>query len=47
MTKFVSKCIYEPADKTDGYRALVDLLWPRGVSKTKADFDAWDKDIAL
>ena len=40
------KRIYEPYDKKDGYRILVDRLWPRGVSKEKAHLDAWLKDIA-
>ena len=30
----------------DGYRVLVDRLWPRGVSKERADLDEWAKDIA-
>lgn len=37
---------YEPADGGDGYRVLVDRLWPRGVSKAKARLDAWMKEIA-
>lgn len=39
------KRVYEPADEQDGYRVLVDRLWPRGVSKEKAAIDWWDKDI--
>lgn len=39
------KRIYEPADKTDGYRILVDRLWPRGISKVRAKLDLWLKDI--
>lgn len=31
---------------TGGYRILVDRLWPRGVSKQKADLNEWCKDIA-
>lgn len=46
MTKFVTKRIYESADESDGYRVLVDRLWPRGVSKERADLDEWAKDIA-
>lgn len=46
MTKFILKRIYEPANQQDGYRVLVDRLWPRGVSKEEADLDAWAKDIA-
>ena len=46
MTKFQTKRIYEEASKTDGYRVLVDRLWPRGVSKEKAALDEWEKNIA-
>lgn len=46
MTKFVTKRIYELADPGDGYRVLVDRLWPRGVSKEKATLDEWAKVIA-
>ncbi len=35
----------EPAD-ADGYRVLVDRVWPRGVSKDRADIDEWLKDVA-
>ena len=41
-----SKRAYEPAQQSDGYRVLIDRLWPRGVSKAKARLDAWEKDIA-
>lgn len=40
------KRIYEPYDKRDGYRVLVDRLWPRGISKEKAHLDLWLKDVA-
>lgn len=40
------KRIYSAADKTDGFRILVDRLWPRGISKEKAALDMWEKDIA-
>ena len=40
------KRVYEPADKDDGFRVLVDRLWPRGVSKEKAKLDLWLKEIA-
>lgn len=36
--------IYEPSD--GGYRVLVDRLWPRGVSKAKAELDEWLRDLA-
>lgn len=46
MTKFVIKRIYEPAEASDGYRVLVDRLWPRGVSKERAALDEWAKVVA-
>ena len=42
----VTKRIYEPVDERDGYRVLIDRLWPRGVSKTAAHLDEWAKAIA-
>jgi uncharacterized protein YeaO (DUF488 family) len=41
-----TKRAYELAVPSDGYRVLIDRLWPRGVSKSKARLDAWEKDIA-
>lgn len=46
MTQFVIKRIYEPAEPSDGYRVLVDRLWPRGVTKERAALDEWAKIIA-
>lgn len=40
------KRVYEPPEKRDGFRILVDRLWPRGVSKSAARVDLWLKDIA-
>jgi len=40
------KRVYEPASADDGFRVLVDRLWPRGLSKQKAAVDLWDKDVA-
>jgi|SRR5579864_7001908 len=40
------KRIYELPEKKDGFRILVDRLWPRGISKEKAHVDLWLKDIA-
>lgn len=40
------KRAYEPAEPGDGTRILVDRLWPRGVSKERADLSDWMKDIA-
>lgn len=39
------KRVYETAGKDDGFRVLVDRLWPRGVSKDKARIDLWLKEI--
>lgn len=43
---FQIKRIYEPADEHDGFRVLVDRLWPRGVSRERAALDEWLKDVA-
>lgn len=40
------KRVYEQRDKDDGYRILIDRLWPRGLSKEKAGVDLWLKEIA-
>lgn len=40
------KRAYAPAEETDGYRILVDRLWPRGISKEKAKIDLWLKPVA-
>jgi uncharacterized protein YeaO (DUF488 family) len=40
------KRIYEDASAHDGYRILIDRLWPRGLSKTDARIDEWDKEVA-
>jgi uncharacterized protein YeaO (DUF488 family) len=40
------KRAYEPASPGDGYRVLVDRLWPRGVSREHAELDEWDKDLS-
>lgn len=40
------KRIYEPYSKDDGYRILIDRLWPRGISKEKAHIDKWLKQVA-
>ena len=46
MIRIKIKRIYEPAQKDDGFRVLVDRLWPRGVSKKAAEIDLWLKEIA-
>ncbi|WP_205513722.1 DUF488 domain-containing protein [Longitalea arenae] len=40
------KRIYEPVGAKDGYRVLVDRLWPRGISKEEAHVDTWLKEVA-
>ena len=40
------KRIYDDASADDGYRVLVDRLWPRGISREQARLDAWIKDVA-
>jgi uncharacterized protein YeaO (DUF488 family) len=40
------KRAYEPAAPSDGYRVLIDRLWPRGVSRGRADLDEWGRELA-
>jgi uncharacterized protein YeaO (DUF488 family) len=40
------KRVYDPPESSDGFRVLVDRLWPRGLTKEKAALDLWSKDIA-
>jgi uncharacterized protein YeaO (DUF488 family) len=42
----VTKRVYEPAADTDGYRVLLDRLWPRGLKKEAVAFDLWAKELA-
>jgi uncharacterized protein YeaO (DUF488 family) len=37
------KRAYEPAGSSDGYRVLIDRLWPRGVSRERAKLDEWER----
>jgi len=41
-----TKRVYEEAKQEDGYRVLVDRLWPRGMKKEAARIDLWMKDVA-
>lgn len=41
-----TKRAYERAEPGDGYRVLVERLWPRGVTKEQAHLDEWVKEIA-
>ncbi len=40
------KRVYEAAAPEDGYRVLVDRLWPRGIAKANLVMDEWGKDVA-
>jgi uncharacterized protein YeaO (DUF488 family) len=40
------KRVYDAPDSSDGFRILVDRLWPRGLSKERAAVDLWLKDVA-
>jgi uncharacterized protein YeaO (DUF488 family) len=39
------KRAYDPPESTDGYRVLIDRLWPRGVSRERAKLDCWEKEL--
>ncbi len=43
---FKTKRVYESPAAEDGFRILIDRLWPRGTSKEKAKIDLWIKEIA-
>jgi uncharacterized protein YeaO (DUF488 family) len=40
------KRAYEPPERSDGYRVLIDRIWPRGVSKEQAHLDEWARELA-
>lgn len=40
------KRAYEPAERGDGYRVLVDRVWPRGIAKEQLRVDAWLREVA-
>lgn len=40
------KRVYEPAAQADGYRVLIDRLWPRGLSRETVSLDLWAKELA-
>lgn len=46
MATFHTKRIYDEVGTSDGYRVLIDRLWPRGVSKDRAKLDEWAKELA-
>ncbi len=41
-----AKRVYQPAAKADGYRVLIDRLWPRGLKKDAVPLDLWAKELA-
>ncbi len=45
MKPIILKRIYEEPSADDGYRILVDRLWPRGISKEKAKIEEWLKEL--
>jgi len=45
MMQVKIKRVYDSEEKTDGYRVLVDKLWPRGIKKEDLHYDLWAKDI--
>lgn len=40
------KRAYDPAEPGDGYRVLIDHVWPRGVSRARAELDDWARELA-
>jgi len=46
MGSLAIKRVYDPPSAGDGYRVLVDRLWPRGMTKAAARLDLWAKDLA-
>jgi uncharacterized protein YeaO (DUF488 family) len=41
-----TKRVYEPSQRGDGYRVLIDRVWPRGVSRERARLDEWARELA-
>jgi uncharacterized protein YeaO (DUF488 family) len=41
-----TKRIYEPPSPDDGYRVLIDGMWPRGISRERGAIDAWARELA-
>ena len=46
MKEINIKRAYDPAEKSDGFRILVDRLWPRGLKKENTEIDEWIKEVA-
>lgn len=45
MTSIKIKRVYEDFAESDGFRILVDRLWPRGIKKENLHYDLWAKDL--
>ena len=41
-----AKRVYDAPERGDGYRVLVDHIWPRGISRDRAGLDAWQRELA-
>jgi uncharacterized protein YeaO (DUF488 family) len=41
-----AKRVYDAPERADGYRVLIDHVWPRGVSRERADLDEWARELA-
>lgn len=41
-----TKRIYDAAEESDGYRVLIDHIWPRGMSRERARLDQWARELA-
>jgi DNA-3-methyladenine glycosylase len=46
MAMILCKRVYEPASADDGFRILVDRLWPRGIGRDELHIDEWLKEVA-
>ncbi|MFD2470522.1 DUF488 domain-containing protein [Amycolatopsis silviterrae] len=46
MSRVQVRRVYDPPESTDGTRVLVDRLWPRGLSKDRAQLDEWLKQVS-
>jgi uncharacterized protein YeaO (DUF488 family) len=46
MAEVRTKRVYDPAEPADGYRVLIDRVWPRGVSRERAGVDEWARELA-
>jgi uncharacterized protein YeaO (DUF488 family) len=42
-----TKRVYDPPEPSDGYRVLIDHVWPRGVSRERAKLDEWARELAV